>query len=205
MNHNTDSINKHPLIAEALDLLKSEQNEVQKHMALLELTKHNLVDTIKSCISYSWASEKTLTSAQKWLTMRDNCDKRKKYDEKEAYKLLTENMVWMLSADNITIKEIITCGYNAYAYTITFIVDNHDCLFHITVPMLNKLTSLMLTPKITDYSTAGMLQLGYQQGENGSLWNCQWSYELKDFSVTIQDILKECEKNSRKLTILPRE
>lgn len=122
MNHNTDSINKHPLIAEALDLLKSEQNEVQKHMALLELTKHNLVDTIKSCISYSWASEKTLTSAQKWLTMRDNCDKRKKYDEKEAYKLLTENMVWMLSADNITIKEIITCGYNAYAYTITLIV-----------------------------------------------------------------------------------
>lgn len=201
MNHNTNPISKHPLIAEALDLLESEQNEVQKHMALFELTKHNLVDTIKSCISYSWASEKTLTSAQKWLTLRDNCDKRKKYDEKDAYKLLTENMVWMLGVDNITIKEIMTCGYNAYAYTIAFTVNDHDCLFRVTVPMLDKLTSLMLTPKITDYSTAGMLQLGYQQDKNGSLWNCQWSYELKDFGITIQDILKECDKNSRKSTV----
>ena len=105
-------------ISEARDLFNKEVEEVDRHRALQNLTEMNLVREIKRIVSYIWADETYLKNAQKWLSMRENCDKRRKYDEKDWFEILTKNISEALDVDRVEICDIHSCGYENYSYYI---------------------------------------------------------------------------------------
>ena len=98
-------------ISGARNLFNKEIEEVNRHKALQELTEQNLVREIKRNVSYMWADKIYLANAQKWLSMRDNCDKRRNYNEKDCFEILTRNISEALDVDRVEIYRIDICGY----------------------------------------------------------------------------------------------
>ena len=72
------------------ELVNDMYKEYCKYSKLLELAKKDRIEVIKDTVRYMYYSEKLLTSAQKWIHMRDDksLDKRKKYEEKEDFEYL---------------------------------------------------------------------------------------------------------------------
>lgn len=169
-------------ISEAKELFKKEKEEVKRHQILQELTEQNLIREIKQNVSYVWADESILENAQKWLSIKDNCDKRRKYDEKDYYVLLTNSISEALDVSSITINKIITCGYENYAYSVYFTIDEYDYIFDLTIPVIKNMTA-----KNRQETIDGMLLFGYESSR--SCWTMHWhSYNLRDFKKAIEEI-----------------
>lgn len=165
----------------AINLFNKEIEEVKRHKALKKLTEQNLVREIKRNISYVWADEMILKDAQKWLSMRDNCDKRRKYDEKNGFDLLTHNISEALDKD-IVIYKITPCGYECYSYHIHFTIDEYDYNFILEVPIIKH-----MTVENREQTLDGKLIFGYEESRFSRvmIWH---SYNLRDFKEAIKEI-----------------
>ena len=169
-------------ISGARNLFNKEIEEVNRHKALQELTEQNLVREIKRNVSYIWADKIYLENAQKWLSMRDNCDKRRNYDEKDCFEILAKNISEALDVKKVDIHEIVSCGYENYAYIIFFTIQEYDYVFILEVPVIKKLT-VENRKELLD----GKLLFGYK--EYSYCRNmCWYSYNLRDFKEAIKEI-----------------
>lgn len=170
-------------ISEAKELFKREKEEVKRHRVLQELTEQNLVREIKRNVSYIWADKSILENAQKWLSIKDNCDKRRKYDEKDYYGLLSNSISEALDVSNITIYKIMSCGYENYAYSVYFTIDEYDYNFDLTIPIIKNMTT-----ENKQETLGGMLLFGYESSR--SCWTMHWhSYNLRDFKKAVEEII----------------
>ena len=169
-------------ISEAKELFKKEKEEVKRHQILQELTEQNLLREIKRNVSYVWADKIYLENAQKWLSMRDNCDKRRNYNEKDCFELLTKNISEALDVDRVEIYNIHSCGYENYAYSVYFTISNYDYNFVLEIPVIKNLT-VENSREIFD----GKLIFGYEESRFSRvmIWH---SYNLRDFKETIKEI-----------------
>lgn len=169
-------------ISGAKDLLNKEIEEVKRHKILKELTEQNLVREIKRNVSYIWADKSILENAQKWLSIKDRCDKRRKYNEKDYYVLLSNSICEALNVNNITIYKITSCGYENYAYSIYFTIDEYDYNFDLTIPIIKNMTN-----ENRQETLDGMLLFGYESDRGG--WTMYWrSYNLRDFKSALVEI-----------------
>ena len=169
-------------ISGARNLFNKEIEEVNRHKALQELTEMNLVREIKRNVSYVWADKIYLENAQKWLSMRDNCDKRRNYDEKDYFEILAKNISEALDVKKVDIHEIVSCGYENYAYIIFFTIQEYDYVFILEVPVIKKLT-VENRKELLD----GKLLFGYKKYSYCRNM-CWYSYNLRDFKEAIKEI-----------------
>ena len=155
-------------ISEAKELLKKEKEEVKRHQILQELTEQNLLREIKRNVSYMWADTIYLDNAQKWLSMRDNCDKRRNYDEKNCFEILTKNVSEALDVQRVEIYRIDTCGYERYAYSIYFTISEYDYHFVLEIPVIKN-----LTVENREQTLHGKLMFGYEESRSSRvmLWH----------------------------------
>lgn len=169
-------------ISEAKELLKKEKEEVKRHQILQELTEQNLLREIKRNVSYMWADKNYLENAQKWLSMRDNCDKRRNYNEKDCFEILTKNISEALDVDRVEIYRIDICGYECYAYSVYFTISEYDYNFVLEIPVIKNLT-VENNREIFD----GKLIFGYEESRFSRvmIWH---SYNLRDFKEAIKEI-----------------
>ena len=169
-------------ISEAKELFKKEKEEVKRHQILQELTEQNLLREIKRNVSYMWADKNYLENAQKWLSMRDNCDKRRNYNEKDCFEILTKNISEALDVDRVEIYRIDICGYECYAYSVYFTISEYDYNFVLEIPVIKNLT-IENSREIFD----GKLIFGYEESRFSRvmIWH---SYNLRDFKEVIKEI-----------------
>lgn len=169
-------------ISKARDLFNKEVEEVDRHRALQNLTEMNLVREIKRSVSYIWADETYLKNAQKWLSMRENCDKRRKYDEKDWFEILTKNISEALDVDRVEICDIHSCGYESYSYYIYFTIQEYDYIFVLEIPIIKNLSE-----KNREYTSDGQLSFGYEKSDCCRVMHWH-SYNLRDFIEAIKEI-----------------
>lgn len=169
-------------ISGARNLFNKEIEEVNRHKALQELTEMNLVREIKRNVSYMWADKIYLENAQKWLSMRDNCDKRRNYNEKDCFEILTKNISEALDVDRVEIYRIDICGYECYAYSVYFTISEYDYNFVLEIPVIKNLTI-----ENSRETFDGKLIFGYEESRFSRvmIW-C--SYNLRDFKEAIKEI-----------------
>ena len=169
-------------ISEAKELFKKEKEEVKRHQILQELTEQNLLREIKRNVSYMWADKNYLENAQKWLSMRDNCDKRRNYNEKDCFEILTKNISEALDVDRVEIYNIHSCGYERYAYSVYFTISEYDYNFVLEIPVIKN-----LTVENSRETFDGKLIFGYKESRFSRvmIWH---SYNLRDFKEAIKEI-----------------
>lgn len=169
-------------ISDARKLFNKEIKEVNRHKSLRELTEQNLVREIKRNVSYMWADTIYLENAQKWLSMRENCDKRRNYNEKDCFEILTKNISEALDVDRVEIYRIDTCGYERYAYSIYFTISEYDYNFVLEIPVIKN-----LTVENREQTLDGKLMFGYDESRFSRvmLWH---SYNIRDFKEAIKEI-----------------
>lgn len=169
-------------ISGARNLFNKEIEEVNRHKALQELTEMNLVREIKRNVSYIWADEIYLKDAQKWLSMRDSCDKRRNYDEKDCFEILTRNISEALGVDRVEIYRIDICGCERYAYSVYFTISEYDYNFVLEIPVIKNLTA-----ENREQTFDGKLMFGYEESRFSRVmyWH---SYNLRDFKEAIKEI-----------------
>lgn len=189
-DYGNDELDKHKgtdtsgleAICNAKELFKKEKEEVERHQTLMNLTEANIVRTIKENVHYIWAEETTLLKAQKWLSIRKDCDKRRNYDEKTSYNFLTSQISEALELSNVEIKNITQCGYDTYAFSVRFTVNDFDYIFELEIPIIKN-----MTVENREYTCNGMLSFGYKQTKYS--WDISWhSYSIKDFKEAIKEI-----------------
>lgn len=167
----------------AQELLKKEQEEVKRHQALLKLTTKNLVDNIKRSVQYSWVDATILENAQKWLVIKKNCDKRRKYVEKDAYDAISKKIAEALEIENVKILNITQCGLECYAYAIVFKTSDFDYVFRLEIPIIKHMNVDNM-----GYTRYGTLGFGFEESECS--WVLQWnSYNLRDFKDAIHEMI----------------
>ena len=169
-------------ISGARNLFNKEIEEVNRHKALQELTEMNLVREIKRNVSYIWADKIYLENAQKWLSMRDNCDKRRNYEEKDCFEILTKNISEALGVDRVEIYRIDIYGYERYAYSVYFTISEYDYNFVLEIPVIKN-----LTVENREQTFDGKLMFGYEKNKFSRVmfWH---SYNLRDFKEAIKEI-----------------
>lgn len=167
-------------ISEAKELLEREEKEVKRHQVLLKLTKLNLIGAVKQSVHYIYAYETILKNAQHWLTIKKDCDKRRKYEEKTSYNLLSKELSETLEINNVEIIDIRTCGLEIYAYAIDFITNSYDYIFQLEIPLVENITIDNM-----QYTQNGKLLFGYKENDS-TYWH---SYNIRDFRDAIHEIV----------------
>ena len=160
------------VIGYAIDLVQSEEKELNKHKTLLELSKNHLVDVIKSNIPNSY------------INLLDNIEVALRMDTSDedarniAYSSVAVGLRKLAKPDNLEIIEIqqeATKDYDIYAYFIIFKRKGIDIEYVIEVPNINELT-VKTIDKLTDY---GKMSFGYVK--NGDYSFVKYSYDIEDF------------------------
>lgn len=122
--------------------IKTKKQQLEDFQNELDLLKHQEFDTCKSNISYFGFQNSNITEkAIKWLKMLkegkdkdgNKIDKRKNYEEKLNYDILTKSIREILENDNIIIDEIIIYGKYSEAYEYKFTYNNMQHYIQIPV------------------------------------------------------------------------
>lgn len=153
LNYDTnDEINLYRLsVGEIPSMIKIEKAEqrlnekkkvvedIQNELRLLEL---DAFDTLKKEVYYFDFPYSLVKEASKWISMlndkENKIDKRKKYEEKDAYECLAYTLKKYLDKQDIKITEIIYEGYGSYAVNICFTCQGYD--LYLKVPMISNIT-----------------------------------------------------------------
>ena len=164
VNFNTNELK----LNSADELVKDMYKEYCKYSKLLELAKKDRIEVIKDTVRYMYYSE-ILTSAQKWIYMREDksLDKRKKYEEKEDFEYL-QNILReeVFKNPSLEIISIRFEGYERYNCSIEFkVLESEFTKFEIVIPNLS-----LLNEKRWDNMHGGKLALYYEKKE--SIWDC---------------------------------
>lgn len=172
-------------IHKAVNLMNDEIAEYEKHEQLLKLTEKNLINTIQANVRYDWV-DYFIEDAIKWISMRDNIDKRRKYEEKTSYGCLCSKIQSALDIQNINITQIVQGGYDCHYHSIHFTsdIDEHKCVFILEIPVIRRIQLTEETKRCL-----GMLSFGFKSSD--SCYNmCHHSYDVTDFKSTIKEIIK---------------
>lgn len=122
--------------------IKAKKQQLEDIQNELDLLKHQEFDTCKSNILYFGFQNSNITEkAIKWLKMLkegkdkdgNKIDKRKNYEEKLNYDILTRSIREILENDNIIIDEIIIYGKYSEAYAYKFTYNNMQHYIQIPV------------------------------------------------------------------------
>lgn len=123
--------------------IKAKKQQLEDVQNELDLLKHQEYDTCKHEISYFGFQNSNITEkAIKWLKMLkegkdkdgNKINKRKKYEEKICYDILTESIREILGDDSIVINEIIIFDKYAEAYEYKFTYNNMK--YYIQIPVV---------------------------------------------------------------------
>ena len=167
---------------QADDLVNEMYREYCKYSKLLELATKDRIEVIKDYVRYLVCNEQTFKNAQKWLTMKENADKRRKYEEKEDFEYL-ENKLKEIFNSNIKITQLSFMGLENYAYIIDFLCEGNDTVFELTIPRIE-----MLCEKWWAYMHGGKLSLHYHKSESILDYMCE-SYKEEDIKKALKDFL----------------
>ena len=157
--------------ASSSQLIKDAERRLEAKKTLLKdveyevkLLTQDAVSVYKKNVDYDWSFHRlTLDSACEWLSMLKNgvdkdgnkINKRKNYDEKASFDILTRNMQTLFREKNLTIERIHNYNYGR-GYDIEF--TTHKKSFRLVVPIIAALSS-------EDYETYGSdvfkLELSY--------------------------------------------
>ena len=154
LNYDSDKMKMIPIMyanGEELSIVKIEKaekrlqakknavNDMQNELRLLEL---DAFDTLKREVYYFDFPYTCLEKVRKWIAMINNkenkIDKRKKYEEKDAYDYLTHTLERYLDKKDVKITEIIYEGYSNYAINIYFTCQGYD--LYLKVPIIQNIT-----------------------------------------------------------------
>lgn len=180
-------------IDSALELSAYEHKKLERHKTLAELADDNVVYMIKRNVNYLWV-DYYFNKAKDWLNIKSQkYDKRKKYEEKDAYDYLVYKLKEIFQVENLEIIRMCYEGYEQYTRWIDFITDS-DYIFHMTVPVIK-----MLTVELLSYTNCGKIALGYHTG-NHSMRVYGTSYNVTDLKSTMDEILtsEDCKKHLSK-------
>ena len=175
VNLNTNELK----LNQADDLVNEMYREYCKYSKLLELATKDRIEVIKDYVRYLVCNEQTFKNAQKWLTMKENADKRRKYEEKEDFEYL-ENKLKEIFNSNIKITQLSFMGLENYAYIIDFLCEGNDTVFELTIPRIE-----MLCEKWWAYMHGGKLSLHYHKNETVLDYLCE-SYKEEDIKEALE-------------------
>lgn len=167
-------------INESMNLMDSEQAEIDKHTRLHQLTKEDLAYQIRHNINYLWF-DYFLEDAKKWIDMRDKCDKRKKYTEKQGYDYLVSKLKEIFDVENIDILEFRTEGYDRCATWCIFTTDT-DYIYYLTVPTIKNISH-----KNMEEVAYGQIRFGYYSNPS-CMRTMATSYDATSFRQAMIDI-----------------
>lgn len=181
-------------VGRAESLYVSECQEVDKHKRLRELTKAELVRTVRKNIHYEWV-DLFIDDAQKWLSMqKSNVDKRRNYPEKLAYDQLVRHLNNAFIREDIQVLNIVSYGYDSSGHRIEFVTDS-DYVFFLEVPNIENYSE----GNMNDFYI-GKLKFGYMR--SSYCYKAEFSsYDVRTFRdamLTIQNS-PEYEKHYSKL------
>lgn len=108
-----------------------------------ELLQQDAFNIYKQEVMYDWTfNPGIINGARKWLSMINNKDnpinKRKKYEEKDQFKYLLNNVKKYFERDDIEITQITQYGYNNYADAIYFNCQGHK--FELYIPNMHNIS-----------------------------------------------------------------
>ena len=144
-------------ISATLNKALSVQRAISKQISTSYSTAEKIAEILQalvkataseSAVLYTIVDKNYLENAQKWLSMRDNCDKRRNYNEKDCFEILTKNISEALDVDRMEIYRIDICGYERYAYSVYFTISEYDYNFVLEIPVINAI-AIIQSPKIT--------------------------------------------------------
>ena len=167
-------------INEAMNLMDSEQAEIDKHTRLHQLTKEDLAYQIRHNINYLWF-EYFLEDAKNWVVMRDKCDKRKKYQEKEGYNYLTRKLKEIFNVETLDILEFRTEGYDSCATWCIFTTDT-DYIYYLIVPTIKNVSE-----KNMENVAYGQIRFGYYSNSS-CMRTVATSYDATSFRQAMIDM-----------------
>jgi len=129
-------------IEKAEQRLKEKKKIVEDMQNELRLLEFDAFDTLKKEVYYFDFPYTSIEKAVKWIKMSNDkenkIDKRKKYEEKDAYEYLTYTLEKYLDKKDIKITEIIYEGYSSYAVNIFFTCQGYD--LYLKVPMIQNIS-----------------------------------------------------------------
>ena len=138
-NEEEFSITKIEKAEKRLQAKKNAVNDMQNELRLLE---QDAFDTLKKEVYYFDFPYTHLKKVGKWITMindkENKIDKRKKYEEKDAYDYLTHILERYLDKKDVKITGIIYEGYSNYAIDIYFTCQGYE--LYLKVPMIQNIT-----------------------------------------------------------------
>ena len=162
--------------------LTEEMSEMAiKYKKLAELAYLDEINTIQHSVSY-WMLEATLEKSEKWLSMiKGKYDKRKRYEEKGSFEVLTSHIMSEITGMPIEITSISVLQYAGMSHTVKFkCADQEFALFIPHLVGLNKETY--------GYCHKGKLALSYVEDSNYSL--IARSYKEEDLKMPFQKYIK---------------
>ena len=167
-------------INEAMNLMESEKAEIDKHTRLHQLTKEDLAYQIRHNINYLWF-DYFLEDAKKWVVMRDKCDKRKKYTEKQGYDYLVRKLKEIFDVETIDILQFRTEGYDKCATWCEFTTDD-DYIYYLIVPTIKNITH-----KNMEDLSYGQIRFGYYSNPS-CMRTVAHSYDATTFRQAMIDM-----------------
>lgn len=139
-SHEMFSEDKIDLAERRLKDKKQQLEDIQNELRLLE---KDAFDIYKQEVFYDWSfNSSIIDGARKWLSMLNNKDnpinKRKKYEEKDHFKWLTDSMKKYFERNDIEITKITQYGYTNYADAIYFNCAGHK--FELYIPNMHNMS-----------------------------------------------------------------
>ena len=113
--------------------------DIQNELRLLELDAFN---TLRKEVYYFDFPYSFVKKTEKWIAMlndkENKIDKRKKYEEKDAYDCLTHTLEKYLGRQDIEITAIVYEGYSNYATNIHFTCQGYN--LYLKVPVISNIS-----------------------------------------------------------------
>lgn len=124
---------------------------------------------------------------------KDEIEDKNKY--KTCYDIIKDTIISDIISDTKCnykktkfIKDIICCGYESYAYNISFVVNNIEFVF--SVPCLKNISKTNI-----EYANYGKYVLAYKDSSISSCYIIT-SYKLEDLAEAFKNFLEERENNN---------
>ena len=174
-------------IETAKQLHEEMKNNVEKYQKLSELTFNDYVQTVKANINY-WEYLTCIKGAIEWLSKLDNgekIDRRRRYEEKDCFDFFQDNLCKLLDR-KIKIKEIRTCGYEGYCYSILFDYEGQE--YCIEIP-----DTKQISPKNITYAHFGKITL--YRCENSIYTEIEGTYTPEKLKDAFDEHIKNFKKD----------
>ena len=166
---------------------KQQLKDIEYELGLFEL---NAYTTYKENLTYEWfLFSSTINQARKWLGMLRNnkIDKRKKYEEKDAFVYVTNRLREMLNQPDIEITDFLIGGFHNYTNIINFTCQGHA--FTLDIPVVKNVT-------LNDYINQGVYVFQIVLYNHDKKFISTWiggTFDESELKDILQGWLDQCE------------